>query len=112
MTTYKPFDVVEVPFPFVDSPNSKIRKALVISHESFNKENGATILAMITSATHSEWKNDVSVNDLQAAGLKKACVVRFKLFTIQNDLIKGKVGALATVDSKAVKDQFKESIAL
>lgn len=40
----KPYDVVEVPFPFIDSPKSKSRKALVISAESFNRNNKATVL--------------------------------------------------------------------
>ena len=39
----KPYDVVEVPFPFIDSPKAKSRKALVISRETFNKNNNATV---------------------------------------------------------------------
>ncbi len=49
MTIYKPFDVVEVPFPFSDVPRSKRRKALVLSAQDFNETSGASILMMITS---------------------------------------------------------------
>ena len=62
MTIYKPFDVVEVPFPFSDLPRSKRRKALVISSPEFNERNGATILMMITSATYSAWIHDVPIS--------------------------------------------------
>ena len=50
MTIYKPWTVVDVPFPFIDREFSKKRKALVISSESYQKKNAACILVMITSA--------------------------------------------------------------
>lgn len=108
----KPYDVVEVPFPFIDSPKSKSRKALVISRETFNKSNNATVLAMITSASNSKWFKDVSVTDLKKAGLKKPCLVRFKLFTIQNDLIKKRVGALSLIDKNEVSEKLSQTLYL
>lgn len=106
----KPYDVVEVPFPFIDSPKAKSRKALVLSRETFNKNNSATVLAMITSATNSKWFKDVSVTDLKKAGLKKPCFVRFKLFTIQNNLIKRKVGALSSFDKSEVSEKLSQAL--
>ncbi len=106
----KPFDVVEVPFPFIDSPKAKSRKALVISREAFNKNNDATILAMITSATHSKWYKDVPISDLKKAGLKKPCYIRFKLFTIQSNLIKRKIGTLTSLDKDEVREKLSQSI--
>jgi mRNA interferase MazF len=110
MMICKPYDVVEVPFPFIDSPKAKSRKALVISREAFNKNNNATVLAMITSASNSKWFKDVPVTDLKKAGLKKPCFIRFKLFTIQNDLIKNKVGSLSTLDKKEVGDKLSQTL--
>ena len=66
----KPFDVVEVPFPFSDMPRAKRRKALVLSEHSFNEKNGCSILMMITSATHSRWHLDVPIVDWNRAGLR------------------------------------------
>ncbi len=106
----KPFDIVEVPFPFIDSPKAKSRKAVVLSRETFNLKNNATTLAMITSATHSEWFKDVSIKNLKKAGLKKKCVVRFKLFTIQNNLIKKKVGSLSSLDREEVSAKLSQSL--
>jgi mRNA interferase MazF len=106
----KPYDVVEVPFPFIDSPKAKVRKALVISRETFNRNNSATVLAMITSATNSKWFKDVSVSDLKKAGLNKPCFVRFKLFTIQNDLIKNKVGSLSISDKSEVSEKLSQTL--
>ena len=106
----KAFDVVEVPFPFIDSHQQKLRKALVISRERFNKNNKASILAMITSADHSKWYQDVIITDLKKAGLKKSCFVRFKLFTIPNSLIQGKAGSLSLKDKNSVKQRLSQSI--
>lgn len=108
----KSFDVVEVPFPFIDAPQQKLRKALVISKERFNKNNKASILAMITSADHSKWHQDVIITDLKKAGLKKSCFARFKLFTIPNSLIQGKAGSLSLKDKNSVKQRLSQSICI
>ena len=108
----KPFDVVEVPFPFIDSPKSKFRKALVISKSAFNKNNATSILAMITSATHSKWYGDIIITDLKKAGLKKNCFIRLKLFTIQNSLIKRRVGLLGLKDKRAVYQSLSQCLEL
>ena len=47
--TFKPWDVVVVPFPFVDKKVSKPRPALVLSDIDFNIK-GLVILSMITTA--------------------------------------------------------------
>ena len=48
--TYKPFDVVVVPFPFTDIKADKRRPALILSSDTkFNKKSGHAVMAMITS---------------------------------------------------------------
>lgn len=104
----EPFSVVDVPFPFSDLPHSKLRKALVLSSQEFNRKNGATILMMITSATRSKWHLDVPVVAWDSAGLRKPCVVRAKLFTLDNRLITNRVGALAAEDAGRVRGALRE----
>jgi len=103
MMTYDRWDVVAVPFPFVDRVKSKSRKAIIISGSSFQKQNAACILMMITSANHSNWLGDTPIKDLNAAGLKKACVARLKVFTLQESLIQTKVGRLSSLDQKQIE---------
>jgi len=88
-----------VPFLFTDTLNSKNRPALVLSSQSFNHA-GHTILVMITSAYHSSWPFDIKIQDVKGCGLEKASIIRFKLFTIDNRLIKGKIGTLSTIDQR------------
>jgi len=110
MTICKPFDVVEVPFPFSDIPRSKRRKALVISSVEFNERNGASILMMITSATHSAWLHDVPIDRFRDAGLKKPCVARMKLFTLDNGLIIRRSGALSESDRNQILAAMKKAL--
>jgi len=105
MSTYKTYDIVVVPFPFTDVLNSKNRPAIILSSQFFNNA-GYCILAMITSAHHNAWPLDIKIQDLKACGLEKASLIRFKLFTLDNRLIKAKIGILSKKDQKI----FNESI--
>jgi mRNA interferase MazF len=91
-------DVVVVPFPFVDGPGSKRRPSAILSARSFNQTNGHSLCAMITTAAASQWPSDHTISDLKSAGLPRACVLRWKLFTLPNDLILKKAGALSAAD--------------
>ena len=105
---YEPFAVVDVPFPFVDSFRQKSRPALVLSNSTFQKANGAMILAMITSAERSSWKFDAALADWRMAGLKKPCLIRWKLFTLDAALIRGLRGHLSERDIGAAREGFGE----
>ncbi len=101
--TFEAFDVVVVPFPFTDRSTTKRRPALVLSQaKAFNQMIGQSILAMITSASHSDWPLDTPISDLDSAGLPTASVVRMKLFTLDNQLVIRKAGFLADIDRKAI----------
>ncbi|MEM9567596.1 MAG: type II toxin-antitoxin system PemK/MazF family toxin [Cyanobacteria bacterium P01_E01_bin.34] len=109
MPTFKQFDVVVVPFPFTDRTASKRRPALVLSDESaFNSAIGHSLLAMITTATHSSWPLDNSLQDLSSAGLKVPSIVRMKLFTLDHALILKTIGQLSKTDRTSVKSALKQ----
>jgi len=101
--TFKAFDVVVVPFPFTDKTTTKRRPALVLSQaNSFNKRVAHSVLAMITSASNSDWPLDIEIEDIDAAGLPYASIVRMKLFTLDDQLVIRKAGSLSTKDQEAV----------
>ena len=52
-------------------------------------------MAMITSASHTPWPLDVPIVDLASAGLPAPSIIRFKLFTLDHRLVRGKLGQLA-----------------
>jgi len=97
--TYDRYTIVKVPFPFTDKMASKNRPALVISvAESFNSKIEHSVMAMITSAKHSDWPLDSLINDLSSAGLSAPSLIRLKLFTLDHRLIRGTLGKLSRED--------------
>lgn len=107
------FDVVVVPFPFSDSPRSKRRPALVLSvSESLGASIGHSVMAMVTSATHSPWPLDVDIHDLKSAGLPAPSKVRMKLFTLDHQLVIRKAGHLATEDQELVRHSLRTMLAV
>ena len=101
--TYEAFDVVVVPFPFTDKTSTKRRPALVLSEaKTFNHPIAHSVLAMITSASNSDWPLDVEIEDIDTAGLPFASIVRMKLFTLDNQLVLRKAGNLSEKDRIAV----------
>ena len=107
---YEPWDVVVVPFPFVERFGAKRRPALVLSEADFNAA-GSTIMAMITTAPAGEWSSDVRIGDLDSAGLSTPCVVRFKLFTIDNRLLIRRAGQLSTRDRSVARKALRRVLA-
>jgi mRNA interferase MazF len=105
--TFKKYDVIVVPFPFTDSAATKKRPALVISNAGFN-HSGRVICAMITTATHSDWPGDTQIENLKSAGLTSPCIVRMKLFTLDNRFIIKNIGTLAKKDRDSANAALSE----
>jgi mRNA interferase MazF len=66
---------------------------------------------MITTAARSKWPSDIAIEDLKPAGLNRPCVVRWKLFTLPNDLILRRAGTLASGDRGSVASIVRKILA-
>ncbi len=110
--TFEPFMVVVIPFPFTDSAQTKKRKAFVLSKNDFHTGSGTLVLAMITSAQESSWPGDVFIGDLISAGLKKTCVARMKIFTLDEALVIEKAGVLSKRDQETIMTSWRALLAL
>jgi mRNA interferase MazF len=98
------WQVVRVPFPFTDRQAAKNRPALVLSDgPAFNAPSGHAVMLMITSAANAPWPLDCTLRNLDAAGLPAPSKVRFKLFTLDQRLVRGVLGQLAPEDAVAVR---------
>lgn len=101
--SFERFSVVRVPFPFTDRNATKNRPALVLSDAgAFNVPSGYTVMAMITSAETPDWPLDCPLEDLDQAGLPAPSKLRFKLFTLDNRLVRGELGRLSAADAARV----------
>lgn len=100
------WDVVVVPFPFSEQPGEKRRPAVALSSPGFNRA-GHTILAMITSAAHRPWPGDTPLTALAPAGLRAPCIVRLKLFTLDNRLLLRRSGTLDAADRRHLLENLR-----
>ena len=113
MARFKQFDVIVVPFPYSDSPKAKKRPALVVSgSDAFDGKIGHSVCAMITSAKNHSWPLDIEIKDLKKCGLPAPSVVRMKLFTIDHQIVAGKIGELSGQDRSSVRESLKVLISL
>jgi mRNA interferase MazF len=76
--TFRRWDVISVPFPFVEGHATKRRPALVVSTDALHHAHRACFGAMITTARHMQdvRPDDIEIADLPSAGLRQACVIR------------------------------------
>ena len=103
------FDVVIVPFPFTDLPISRKRPAVVLTAKRpYGEATGQCVIAMVTVAAQSSWPFDRPIIDTAAAGLNRPCVIRMKLFTVDQRLILAKTGTLAEDDRRSIKATLAE----
>jgi mRNA interferase MazF len=102
----EPWVVVIVPFPFTVGPRTKRRPALALTTKAFN-QNGYTVLAMITTKARPSWPGDTDISDYQLVGLKVPCIVRLKLFTLDNRLIVNQAGRLSETDRNKTSQNIR-----
>ena len=107
MTLYPTYGLVRVPFPFTDRQAQKRRPALVLSQPDFQYRSGHLLLAMVTSARHSSWPLDWLIQEREGTGLPQPCLVRFKLFSLDERLVLGGLGELAPLDREGVAQQLR-----
>lgn len=95
---YNRYDVVKVPFPFTDKNNDKIRPAVVISKQEYAIDTSHYVLIMITSSQQISWPGDIAIENLSTTGLPIPSKIRFKIFSLDERLIIGKLGSLDQYD--------------
>jgi mRNA interferase MazF len=110
--TFEAFDVVAVPFPFVDRKAQKRRPALVLSRSESLGKVGHSVLAMITSRKNAPWPLDVPISDEAHAGLAAPSVVRMKIFTLDNRLVIRKIGRFSKADRIAIQSALGRLLVL
>jgi len=101
------FDIVVVPFPYADRLAEKRRPALIISNRRLAPF-GLIWVAMITSAENAPWPCDVTIVNLERAGLPAPSVVRTaKIACIEPARIERRAGRLDKANAKAVAQKLK-----
>lgn len=101
--SFQPWDLVVVPFPYSERLAEKRRPALVVSGERLHSV-GFLWIAMVTGAGKRRQDGDIGIDDLAAAGLPGASMVRTsKLTTVEPERILRKIGALSVLQREEVR---------
>jgi mRNA interferase MazF len=93
MPDFEPGTVCVVPFPYVDRPVRKRRPCVVVGAPA--PELDLVWVLMVTSRDNAPWPGDVEIDDLPAAGLPHASVVRTaKIATVEKSALQ-EIGSLS-----------------
>jgi mRNA interferase MazF len=111
MPSFEAWDIVKVPFPYIDRPVRQRRPALVIAAGELVSAHSLLWLTMITSAANRGWPGDVMVSDFAAAGLPIASIIRpAKIATIDARDAEP-LGVLARADRPAIANYLRQLLA-
>jgi mRNA interferase MazF len=98
-------DVVVVEFPFTDGERSKRRPAVAISARDYVEQRADVILMAITSqVSPAGGELEAFVMKWQEAGLAKPSALKPVVFTIDQRLIRAKIGSLMPDDVQQLRD--------
>ena len=104
-------DVVLVGFVFADESGRKVRPALVISSQAYQRARGEVIVAAITSNVRRRLFADHLLADWEAAGLLFPSVATAIVRTVKRTMIDRKLGSLSSADLQAVEQQLRRALA-
>jgi len=101
-------DLVLISYPFSDLETKKVRPALILSNDIFNKKSDDCIAVPLTSIIKQEpYSVLIDKGDLESGRLLKISRIRVdKIFSIEKDLIEMKIGKIHQEIFNKVKQEF------
>ena len=103
------FDIIVTAFPFIEKTGTtKVRPAVIVSSDAYNKETDFVVVAMITSAKHSKLWNDMKINNHESLELKDASIIRMKFVNITKEAILHKIGKLDKANQEELGVKLKD----
>jgi len=103
MTGFEFGDVVLVPFPFTDQSTIKQRPGVVISSSAYHHWRRDLIIMAITGQLRAAAVGEVAITQWQAAGLLRPSVLKPLIATIEQRLVRRKLGRLSRDDLRALQ---------
>jgi len=104
------WDLVKVPFPYTD-PVQQRRPALVVAIPDAPAAPNLLWVLMVTSAANRGWPGDVTVSDLEAAGLPAPSLVRCGKIATIDARDATRIGHLPAEDRPAVTAALHRNLA-
>jgi mRNA interferase MazF len=103
-------DVVLLPFPFRDTALAKVRPAVVVSGEAYNRWGDLIVAAVTTHAPRTT--SDVVLARWREAKLVAPSVVRMQLATVAATRVLHRPGRLNSTDLRRVAESLRQVLEL
>ena len=103
-------EIVLLPFPFTDLEESKVRPAIVVSNDQFNKRSDDCIMVPLTTVIKdSPYSIIIDQEDMRSGKLLRPSMVRIdKVFTVEKKLAAMKIGRLNDTTFKKIRNKLIE----
>jgi len=108
MTNQK--EIVLLPYPFSSLKGNKIRPALIISNNKFNRKSEDCIMVPLTAVIKDEpYSVLINQKDLFSGNLIRPSRIRVdKIFSVEKNLIKMKIGIINNKVLRSVKKEISK----
>ena len=103
-------ELVLLPYPFSDQAGSKVRPAIIVSNDNFNKRCEDCVMVPLTTVIKDEpFSLIINQDSLDSGKLLKQSRVRIdKIFTIKKSLIMMKIGKINDKTLDKIKFEFSK----
>ena len=103
---YRRGDIIAVPYDYSDLTGGKVRPAVIVSSDAYNLTQPDVVAAGVSSQVAKARPYDHVLVDWAAAGLRYASLVRGRLLTIEQNLIRRTVGRLSQADLSSCEEKL------
>ncbi len=103
-------EIVLLPYPFSDQEGTKVRPAIIISNNNFNKKSEDCIMLPLTSVIKDiPYSHLITQRDLGSGNLLKPSRIRIdKIFTIRQDLVRMRIGIINSKTLEKIKSEISK----
>ncbi len=103
-------ELVLLPYPFSDQGSSKVRPAIIVSNDNFNKRCEDCVMVPLTTVIKDEpFSLIVTQGNLESGKLLKQSRIRIdKIFTIKKNLIIMKIGKVNDKTIEKIKFEINK----
>lgn len=106
-------DVVYVPIGFTSLAGGKLRPAVVVSDDHYNRTTPDLIVASVTSNLQAvRHPGDHLIADWRGAGLRAPSLLQAKLTTVAQPVVRRKIGRLGGPDLAALDAGLRRALGL
>lgn len=101
-------EIVLLPYPFTNLESAKVRPAIVISNNSFNKKSADCIMVPLTTVIKDEpYSILINQKDLYSGKLLRPSRVRVdKIFAVEKKLAMMKIGSIKSILFEKIKSEI------